>query len=303
MGEVTEIAWTDSTHNAWIGCTKISPGCKFCYAEKGNHRWGHDNWGPGKPRQVLTDAYWRKPLGWNKRAALAKRRHLVFCSSQADVMDDEAPEGQRERLWELIRQTPNLTWLLLTKRPENWRNYLPLAWLTSPQPNVWLGCTVESQECAEKRIPAHLGVPAWVHFLSVEPQIERVTLAKHLPPRVSVFARLARPSPQFTARDWQGLRALAFAARRQVSFHTLDWVIQGGESGQQARPFYLDWAEALAAECREAMVPHFFKQLGAKPCEEDGKRIAVVHPKGGDPREWPLSLRDQQFPTHREILP
>ena len=137
MGEVTSIAWTDATFNPWHGCTKVSPGCDFCYAETLNHRWGKDNWGKGKPRRLTSDSNWNEPLRWQKRAIADGRHMKVFCASMADVMDDEAPEGARERLWALIDKTPNLIWQLLTKRPQRYARYLPKDGFVHD--NVWLG--------------------------------------------------------------------------------------------------------------------------------------------------------------------
>jgi len=120
MAKNTTIAWTHHTFNPWIGCTKVSMGCDNCYAETLDHRWGDDNWGKGKPRRITSDSNWRQPLAWNRAAANAGRIDKVFCGSMCDVMDDEAPAGGRERLWELIDQTPHLIWQLLTKRPHRY---------------------------------------------------------------------------------------------------------------------------------------------------------------------------------------
>src|ERR1700690_3208874 len=108
MGKDTSISWTDSTFSPWWGCTKVSPGCDNCYAETFDKRWGTPHWGKGVPRRVFSDKHWAEPLKWNRLAGASGKPWRVFCASMADVMDDEAPEGQRERLWELIDQTPNL---------------------------------------------------------------------------------------------------------------------------------------------------------------------------------------------------
>src|ERR1700733_10436637 len=150
MGEKTGISWTDSTFNPWIGCTKVSDGCDHCYAETLNHRWGSDNWGKGKPRRVTSDSNWREPIRWNKVAGSEGVKHKVFCASLADVMDDEAPAGVRERLWELIDNTPHLIWQLLTKRPHRYSRYLP-QWFKHG--NVWLGTSAENQEFYDIRWP------------------------------------------------------------------------------------------------------------------------------------------------------
>lgn len=137
MGKNSKIEWTDHTFNPWEGCTKVSPGCQNCYAEARNHRFGLDNWGPGKKRRRTSAANWKLPLRWNNEAAKAHersvidiceigggaamppRRPRVFCASLADWLDDEVPIAWLADLLNLIHDTPNLDWLLLTKRPEN----------------------------------------------------------------------------------------------------------------------------------------------------------------------------------------
>lgn len=163
----SNIEWTTHTFNPWIGCTKVSDGCKNCYAEALDRRWGHKRWGPTAARVRTSEANWKKPLQWNAEAAKAKRRDRVFCASLADVFDDHESVDPHWRadLFNLIDSTPHLDWLLLTKRPENIQRFMPnLAesehmW---PRANVWLGTTVENQEQSEKRIPHLLKAPAAV---------------------------------------------------------------------------------------------------------------------------------------------
>src|SRR3979490_3351945 len=112
------IEWTHHTWNPWSGCTKVSPGCAHCYAETLSKRWGKDIWGPGKERQRTSAAYWRQPLRWDRESASIGERKRVFCASMADVFDSEVPRQWRSDLFDLIRKTQHLDWLLLTKRPE-----------------------------------------------------------------------------------------------------------------------------------------------------------------------------------------
>ena len=140
MGATTKIEWCDHTFSPWKGCQKVSPGCDHCYAEGIAKRWGQlDTWGPGATRQPQSDHYWQQPLTWNAKALREGVRPRVFCASMCDVFDNQAPQEWRERLWDLIANTPNLDWLLLTKRPENilkvlasrmecWRMGQRLAW-------------------------------------------------------------------------------------------------------------------------------------------------------------------------------
>lgn len=143
MGENSKIEWTHHTFNTWWGCVKVSPACDNCYAESLSKRFG-DHWGPKAEYRTFSDKHWNEPLRWNRAAEKAGERHRVFCASMADVFDNRAPEGARERLWALIRQTPHLDWLLLTKRPQNIAEMLPEDW-GDGYPNVWLGVTVENQ--------------------------------------------------------------------------------------------------------------------------------------------------------------
>lgn len=170
MGFESKIEWTDHTFNPWWGCTKASDGCKFCYALTISRAYGHEDvWGPGRPRRLLSDNHWQGPVRWNETAKQEGIRYRVFCASMADIFEEEAPEGQLDRLWELIRNTPNLDWQLLTKRPHRINNTLPADWGTGYD-NVWLGTSVEDSRVLN-RINSLVQVPAKVHFLSLEPLI------------------------------------------------------------------------------------------------------------------------------------
>lgn len=169
MGFNSKIEWTTHTFNPWWGCTKVSDGCKFCYAELLSNRYGHDVWGAGKQRRRLSDKHWQEPLKWNARAAAEGIRYRVFCASMADVFEENAPAGEVDRLWQVIRQTPSLDWQLLTKRPERIAVNLPADWGLGYR-NVWLGTSVEDEKVIS-RIGHLVEVPAVVHFLSLEPLI------------------------------------------------------------------------------------------------------------------------------------
>ena len=120
MGDTTKIEWADMTFNPWIGCTRVSPACDHCYAaDMMDTRYGRVKWGAGEPRSRTSDANWRKPIQWDKTAKKAGARPFVFCSSLADVLDNEVDPKWRADLFDLIRATPNLVWLLLTKRIGN----------------------------------------------------------------------------------------------------------------------------------------------------------------------------------------
>lgn len=167
MGENSKIEWTDHTFNPWIGCQKVSAGCDNCYAEAMmDHRYGRVKWGPHGERKRTSTANWRKPRQWAKAANGTRPR--VFCASLADVFDNQVPTEWRSDLFDLIAGTPELDWLLLTKRPEQLQRMFP----TGLWANVWLGTTCEDQAAYDRRWPllaAMTNVP--VRFVSYEPAI------------------------------------------------------------------------------------------------------------------------------------
>jgi len=166
--ENSKITWTDNTFNPWIGCTQVSPACDNCYAMvMMDQRYSRVKWGPGNPRQRTTPANWRKPLAWNWRAAALGIRPRIFCASLADVFDSEVPDKWRGDLWNLIDETPNLDWLLLTKRPASIAGMVP--WGGSWPENVWIGTSVENQQFADSRLPILCRLPAKVKWISAEP--------------------------------------------------------------------------------------------------------------------------------------
>src|SRR6185312_10780014 len=152
------------------GCTKVSPACDNCYAEAWDKRTGGAHWGPHAPRREFGDKHWNEPLKWDRAAAKDGVRRRVFCASMADVFDKDWPAAVRPRLWALIRATPHLDWLLLTKRPQNIAKMLPEDW-GAGYPNVWMGTTAENQEELERRWPHLYAVRAAVRFISYEPAL------------------------------------------------------------------------------------------------------------------------------------
>ena len=241
MAQTSKIEWTDSTFNPWIGCTRVSPGCLHCYAEMDSLRRGWAKWGKGKPRQHTKADTWKQPIKWNEEAAQEGRRKRVFCASLSDVFDAEVKNEWREELWELIRKTPLLDWLVLTKRPENIRKMLPQDW-GDGWPNVCLMTSVEDQ-LRVGRIEHLISIPAKYRALSVEPLLGPVKL-----------------EPQWLEK--------------------LDWIIVGGESGGAARPMHPQWARDIRDQCEKAGVKFLFKQWGCwSPDESFAKEnlINLVH--------------------------
>lgn len=226
MAKDSAIEWTHHTFNPWWGCTKVSPGCKNCYAQSFAYRVGRDIWGAKAERRFFGEAHWREPLKWNAEATRAGVRKRVFCASMADVFENRADLAPlRERLWQLIAETPALDWLLLTKRPERVLKSVP--WRDEWPANVWAGVTAENQHWALKRVPLLVEFPAAVRFLSCEPLLGPLDLSTWL-----------------------------------EGAHRVDWVIAGGESGHKARPMNPEWPRNLRNQCLAASVPFHFKQWG-----------------------------------------
>lgn len=295
MGADTKIEWATHTFSGWRGCTKVSDGCKYCYAEQQSKRKlpSLPVWGPQGTRVMASESYWKQPLLWDKKAEAAGERHRVFSASIADV--GERPETcpadyyhiirqGRRRLFDLIAWTPNLDWLLLTKRPETWMECvgevlwtvenidtdedtteaepatrLAFDWIQGKPPaNVWMGTSVENQLVADTRIPALLQIPAALRFLSCEPLLSEVNLFQHL---CDGCSDCDRPMPRHIGGCFNSEGDDDCDGRRVVR-PKVDWVIAGGESGPHARPCSTWWAEYLQFQCSSASVPFFWKQWG-----------------------------------------
>ncbi|MCW5233499.1 phage Gp37/Gp68 family protein [Verminephrobacter eiseniae] len=295
MAENSPIEWTHHTFNPWEGCQKTGPGCEHCYAEARNARFGAGravNWGPGAPRRRTSAANWRKPLAWNAKheAFFAAHgcRQRVFCASLADVFDNAVDSAWRADLLRSIMATPNLDWLLLTKRIGNAGAMLDEAVFGATKgwfkwrsgggryggyylKNIWIGATICNQEEADRDIPKLLRLPAAKRFLSLEPLLGAVDWSPWLD-----IIEYEEGAP------W---------GRRNIG-HLRDmpeWVIVGGESGPGARPMHPDWARSLRDQCQGAGVPFFFKQWGQWR-QHAGKTFIEVGKKAAgrllDGREW-----------------
>ncbi len=230
MAKNSNIEWTDHTFNPWWGCQKVSPACANCYAETWARRVGADVWGAKSKRRFFGPNHWQEPLHWNTDAQREGQRKRVFCASMADVFEGRAElDAPRRRLWEVIRVTPWLDWLLLTKRPENIGRMAP--WTATWPANVWIGTSVENQEWAKKRLPLLLQHPAKRRFLSCEPLLGPLDLS-------------------------------SWTVKRPSELHPIDWIIAGGESGPNARPMLPGWARTLRDQCQQSGIPFHFKQWG-----------------------------------------
>ena len=278
MGEQTGIAWTDHTWSPWHGCTKVSPGCQHCYADALNHRWGHDNWGPGKPRRIVKD--WGKPELYNRKARADGVRRKIF-PSMCDPFDLEVPVRYFADLINLIERTESLDWLLLTKRPEAVQSRLLEIGRERLPENVWLGVSVENQIWANRRIPLLLSIPATVRFLSLEPLLGFIDLTGQSVGSLWI-------DQDYADLDLSGLGQIV--ANEGWPIH---WAIIGGESGPGARAMEPEFVTSLLRQLARAQIKTFFKQTGTVLA----KTMKLKHSKGEDPSEWPEEWRVQEFPA------
>lgn len=312
MSVGTGIEWTDATWNPIRGCSRVSEGCRHCYAETVAHRFS----GPGLPYAGLTTAQGRwngtlvtvpehldDPLRWTK-----PRR--VFVNSMSDLFHEHVDRAYVDRIFAVMHLADRHVFQVLTKRPERMRAYLAdpetparidaavldgvstLDWGGKmclvqrggfegwPLPNVWLGVSVEDQATADARIPLLLQTPAAVRFISAEPLLGPVDASPWLKGPLAALKGILRD-------DW---------------LPPVEWVIVGGESGRGARPCDVAWVRSLVRQCQHVGVPCFVKQLGARPVAQHPMQVGALvdapcaDPKGGDMDEWPDDLRVRQFP-------
>jgi protein gp37 len=287
MAEETGISWTDATFNPWWGCWPVSPGCALCYAARDAERYGWKDGGGSGPdlwkktgeRRVFKEGHWfgkNSPRAWAKTLpAQLRRRPRVFCASMADIGEDHpVAEQERPKLWKLIEDTPELDWLLLTKRTAKPWGWLPDSWNDGFWPrNVWLGFSAENQESYDRRIADLSCVSASVLFVSYEPALGPIDFRLSEHPEVS-------------------------------------WIIAGGESAlpaAKARPAHPDWFRSARDQCAAAGVPFHFKQwgewLGGRFDHRKSKMVCLPgcssdHPEFGrifwtNPGEPPVKLWDE----------
>lgn len=238
MGENSAISWTDHTYNPWIGCTKISPACDHCYAERDNSRrkWV-EGWGPGVPRK-RTKTY-LDPLKWDALAQQSGARPRVFCASLADVFDNEVPQEWRNDLWALLCSTPNLRWIILTKRIGNAKKMLPSDWDSFAFRHVGLMSTIVNQEEWDRDWPKLEATPAAWRGISAEPLLGEIDIGD------------ARP----------------------------DWIITGMESGPDRRPPNFDAARSLRDQCARNGIAFHHKQNGGFRGKDGGCLLDGVEHK------------------------
>lgn len=238
MAENSKIEWTVHTWNPWIGCTQVSPACDRCYAMvMMDHRYGRVRWGAGEDRVRTADANWKQPLRWDRLAAAAGRVDTVFCLSLGDIWDNEVDPLWRHQAFDVMRQTPNLLYLLLSKRIGNAVKMCDVAAHGSSAAlpgNAALGATMVTQEEYDrdrlklKEVGERLG--ARFTFASIEPMLGPIILDNNAP----------------------------------------DWIICGGENSRHPRMMEHQWARDLRDECFKYNVAFFMKQMtGKKPIPTD----------------------------------
>ncbi len=258
MATNSKIEWTHHTLNLWWGCTKVHEGCQNCYANTLAHRYGKDVWGNDKPRRAIKNA-WHELSRFQIEAKKVGEVHRVFVGSMMDIFEKPKSlvdnngisllEGESE-FWntgqlrdkffnEVVLNSPNLMFLMLTKRPSNINKYIPESWKKNPPQNVIFGTSPVNQKTANDLIP-QLALVNGKRFISVEPQLSEIDLT----------VKLKKSDSRL--------------------IDSVDWVINGGESGANRRPFDTDWGRVLRDQCKDNGVPFFFKQVDKKlPIPED----------------------------------
>lgn len=261
--ENSNIQWTDHTWNIARGCTKVDADCLYCYMMRDGDRYKYD----GK-KVVRTKTVFTLPLRIKETTSKVWRGSpLVFTSSLTDFFHEDIDQ-YRDEAWDIIRKCPHLTFQILTKRPERIINHLPSDWGTGWK-NVWMGTSIGSEKSMH-RLQDLLSVPCATRFLSMEPLHGDIDLP--FMPFMPMNGRLAK-APY------------------------IDWVIVGGESGNENgkwryRPCELAWISEIAFHCIRSSTPVFVKQLGTHLA----KTMGLKDRHGGDISEFPKHLQLRQFP-------
>lgn len=265
------IGWCHHTFNAWVGCSEAGYDCFNCYARLlMQDRFKRVQWGEDGTRERTKVKTWAKPVTWDKKARLHNTKFLVFGNSLNDILEDRPElEDWRFGFCQLMKDTPNLIWILLTKRPENFF-LLPKSWQESPPDNVWFGLSVGDAQHYYERAPAFYDYfdSFSVRVLSLEPLI----------------------GPIEVERD---------------QFRFFQWVYLGGESEvsnpQAARYMNPNWMRYVIEQCRAVDVSVFVKQMGtAWASASRGKVSSTPFDRGDKKGErmefWPRDLRIREWP-------
>lgn len=323
----SKIEWTEATWNPVRGCSRVSPGCVNCYAERiagrfcGKSHFPFFGFATKKGWTGSVDVIEEKladPLGWRKP-------RTIFVNSMSDLFHEKLPDEAIDRVFAVMALCPQHRFFVLTKRAKRMREWATarpdpgtrlladMIHLTGnaeycyarqwPLPNVGLGVSCEDQQRADERIPELLRTPAAMRFVSLEPLLGAIQLfpdgaftdRQKFPMGFAAWSEARRS-------EWFEGTARATYMARQTG---IDWVIVGGESGPGARPMDVSWVRSIVAQCKAAGVPVFVKQLGAKPVSQIpccamecgcGFHYGFRNRKGGDPSEWPEDLRVRELP-------
>ncbi len=270
----SRIEWTEETWNPVTGCTKVSPGCKHCYAERFSERFRGV---PGHPYETgfdltLRPERLRKPLGW-------KKPRRVFVNSMSDLFHKDVPDEFIDRVFAVMAMMAHRhTFQVLTKRAVRMRDYLAsrsqnvkhwekparelgypfIRLLQFPFPNVWLGVSVEDQKRADERIPPLLETLAAVRWVSAEPLLGPINFDS------------THESDPCSSNFLSGIDGERIYDGKKCA---LDWIVVGGESGSSTRPMEPDWARFIRDQCQSAGVPFFFKQWGGRTPKANGNTL------------------------------
>ena len=253
----TKIEWAEEVWNPVTGCTKISPGCKNCYAERMSKRLaGRFGYPAVNPfRVTLHPDKLTEPLNWKK----PKR---IFVCSMGDLFHEDVPDSWIAAVFKSIGMCMSAgdarkdhIFMVLTKRPERMRNFFRDWPLFENLPNVWLGVSAENQEPADARIPVLLSIPAVKRFVSLEPMLGPVDLD-------NIECKPGYFENALSLEEWAGAEDSPEVKASMGGGALLDWVICGGESGPGARPVHPEWVRGVRDQCEAYGVPFFFKQWG-----------------------------------------
>lgn len=290
--EKTKIQWTDHTWNIAVGCSKVDEDCKFCYMYRGS--MNNTRYDPKVVRKTKT--VFNLPLK-------IKEPSRIFVSSLTDAFHPEI-DSFRDEMWEIIRKCPQHTFQILTKRPERIADHLPEDW-GNGWDNVWLGTSIGSMK-GMIRYQHLFSFPVKVRFISIEPLYEDVMYI----PAPSILTIDVDQIPNFDdfIKEWQNLGGpIVYKSENEINsineikaFHGIDWVIIGGESGNETgkyryRPCNLEWIQKIVHACKESSIPVFVKQLGTHLSKEMGLKDR----HGGDITEWPENIQVREFPIDK----
>ena len=271
MAETTGIEWCDSTFNPWIGCVKVGPGCDHCYAETLMLRFGRDLWGQDKmPERTKT---WGQPRKWQRNAdkffAEHGRKRRVFAGSLCDPFDNRVPPEWRDDYFGMMRECPDLTFIVVTKRIGNAAKMMPRG-----TRNIWLLATVVTQKEADRDIPKLLATDAHIRGLSMEPLLEDIYLRTYSDWLGRSEGGLWCPDcpERGVGVDPADHEHCLGEVTDTPAYDGLDWVIVGGESGKRNEVRDMDptWARSIRDQCKEAGAAFLMKQMAHKaPIPDD----------------------------------